>query len=69
MEKYEKKQVPIWHKECLTLAESAQYFGIGINKIRELTEEKGCDFVLFIGSKRLIKREKFISFLNDRVIL
>ena len=69
MEKYEKSQVPIWHKACLTLVESAQYFGIGINKIRELTEEEGCDFVLFIGSKRLIKREKFISFLNDRVIL
>ena len=69
MEKYEKSQVPIWHKAWLTLAESAQYFGIGINKIRELTEEEGCDFVLFIGSKRLIKREKFSEFLNDRIIL
>ena len=69
MEKYEKSQVPIWHKACLTLAESAQYFGIGINKIRELTEEEGCDFVLFIGSKRLIKRDKFSEFLNDRIIL
>jgi len=54
-----KKEVPIWEKSNLTLEEAAAYFGIGVNKLRELTDERGCDYVLWIGTKRLIKRKKF----------
>lgn len=35
-----KYEVPIWEKANLTLEEAAAYFGIGINKIRQLTNEK-----------------------------
>ena len=31
-----KYEVPIWEKYCLTLDEAAAYFGIGINKLREI---------------------------------
>ena len=34
-----KYEVPIWEKYCLTLDEAAAYFGIGINKLREMTDE------------------------------
>lgn len=51
-----KKEVPIWEKSNLTLEEAAAYSGIGINKLREITNEKNCNFVLFVGNKRLIKR-------------
>ena len=30
--------VPIWEKANLTLEEAAAYYGIGINKLRALTE-------------------------------
>ena len=40
----------------MSLEEAAAYFGIGINKLRELTNEKNCNFVLWVGNKRLIKR-------------
>lgn len=40
----------------LTLEEAAAYSCIGINKLREITNEKNCSFVLFVGNKRLIKR-------------
>ena len=53
------KTIPIWEKANLTLEEAAAYSGIGINKLRELTNEKNCDFVLWVGNKRLIKRRKF----------
>ena len=59
------KNVPIWEKENLTLPEAAAYFGIGQNKIRELTERRNCDFVLFVGNKRLIKRKKFAKYLEN----
>lgn len=31
------KEVPIWEKSNLTLEEAAAYSGIGINKLRDLT--------------------------------
>ena len=40
------KEVPIWEKSNLSLEEVAAYSGIGVNKLRELTNEKNCRFVL-----------------------
>ena len=59
-----KETVPIQFKYALTLEEAAEYFNIGINRLRILTSEPNCDFVIFVGSKRLIKREKMEQFLN-----
>lgn len=59
-----KYEVPIWEKSNLTLEEAAAYSGIGINKLRELTNERGCNFVLFVGSKRLIKRRLFDAYIE-----
>ena len=59
------KDVPIWEKSALTLEEAAAYFGIGINKIRELTNARDCDFVLWVGNKRLIKRKRFDRFIEQ----
>ena len=53
------KNVPIADKALLTLEEAAMYFNIGMNKIRELTAGDHCPYVLWNGSKRLIKRETF----------
>ena len=41
----------------LTLEEAAAYSGIGINKLRLLSDKEDCEFVLWIGTKRLIKRK------------
>lgn len=52
-----KNEVPIWEKSNLTLEEAAAYSGIGINKLRKLIDREDCRFVLWNGSKRLIKRK------------
>ena len=59
-----KFKVPIWEKSNLTLEEAAAYSGIGINKLREITNEPGCNFVLFVGTKRLIKRRLFDAYIE-----
>ena len=59
------KEVPIWEKSNLSLEEAAAYSGIGINKLRELTNEKNCCFVLWIGNKRLIKRRLFDQYIEQ----
>ena len=56
------KEVPIWEKSNLTLEEAAAYSGIGINKLRDLSNEEGCKFVLWVGNKRLIKRKQLDQF-------
>lgn len=50
--------VPIWEKSNLTLEEAAAYSGIGINRLRRLSDDEKCPFVLWVGAKRLIKRKK-----------
>ena len=64
-----KYEVPIWEKYCLTLDEAAAYFGIGINKLREMTDEPNSQFVIFNGSKRLIKRRKLEENLIDTDVI
>lgn len=60
-----KPEVPIHLKFTLTLEEAAAYFGIGINRLREISNEKNCEFVLFVGTKRLIKRSKLEMYLEN----
>lgn len=64
-----KHEIPIWEKSNLTLEEAAAYSGIGINKLREITNERGCNFVLFIGTKRLIKRRLLDAYIEKTVAL
>ncbi len=59
-----KKEVPIWEKLNLTVEEAAAYSGIGINKLKEITNSDKCEFVLWIGTKRLIKRRLFDRYIE-----
>ena len=59
-----KYEVPIWEKSNLTLEEAAAYSGIGINKLRMLSNSESCPFVLWVGSKRLIKRRKLDEYVE-----
>ena len=64
MYKSERFQVPIPQKSNLTVDEAAAYFNIGRDKIRQLSDTPNCEFVLFVGEKRLIKRRKFEEYLD-----
>jgi hypothetical protein len=57
--------VPIWEKCNLTLEEAAAYSNIGINKLRSLSDAEGCEWALWIGNKRLIRRNAFLRFLDE----
>ena len=53
-------------KKLLSVEEAAELFGVGRNKIREITDAKDCPFVIWIGSHRKIKREAFEEFLMNQ---
>lgn len=59
-----RREIPIWEKSNLTLEEAAAYSGIGINKLRKLTESEQCSFVLWNGTKCLIKRRKLDEYMD-----
>ena len=42
-------EIPIWEKSNLTLEEAAVYSGIGVNKIRALSDDDECEFVFWLA--------------------
>ncbi len=61
-----KKETTLSEKALLTLEEASAYFNIGINKIRDITNDENNPYVLWIGSKRLIKRKPFEEYLYSQ---
>lgn len=59
-----KEEYPLWQKSCLTVDEAAVYSGIGKDKLRELTDNEDCSFVLWNGTKRLIKRRMLDAYID-----
>ena len=57
--------IPIWKKSNLTVEEAAAYCGIGSRILREMSDSEFCPFVLWNGSKRLIKRRKLDEYLDN----
>lgn len=58
-------EIPVWEKSNLTLEEAAAYSGIGINKLRKMSDKEDCPFVLWIGSKRLVKRRRLDEYVDQ----
>lgn len=56
-------------KLTLTVREAATISNIGINRIYELTNDPDCDFVIFVGRKRLIKVDKFKKFIEGASVI
>ena len=56
--------VPIHLKMALTAREAAEYSNIGINKIDSMLRSPNCPFVLFVGTKKLVKRREFEQYIS-----
>ena len=55
--------VPIHLKMTLTAREAAEYSNISINKI-DMLRVPHCLFVLFVGTKKLVKRREFEQYIS-----
>lgn len=63
------EQVPIHLKMTLTIREAAEYSNIGINKIESLLRVPNCPFVLYVGTKKLVKRKEFEEFISKKTVI
>ena len=64
-----KGEVPIYHKLTLTIKEAAEYSNIGINKIESLLKQPNCPFMLYVGTRKLVKRREFEEFIREKLII
>lgn len=56
-------------KLALTIREASEYSNIGINKIESLLKDPRCTFVLYVGTKKLVKRKEFEEFISQKVAI
>ena len=61
--------LPIDRKMLLSIREAAEYSNIGINKIDEMLKQPNCPFVLYVGTKKLVKGMAFEEFIEGRVAI
>ena len=61
--------VPIRLKMTLTAREATEYSNISINKIDSMLRSPNCPFVLFVGTKKLVKRKEFEQFISEKLVI
>ena len=65
MNKTQQPEIPVWEKANLTLEEAAAYTGIGMHKLRAISDREDCAFVLWVGNRRMFKRRKLEEYLEN----
>ena len=65
----ESESVPIHLKLTLSIKEASEYSNIGINKIDAMLKQPNCPFVLYVGSKKLVKRKEFEAYISSKLII
>ena len=68
-EKEKIDKVPIHLKMVLTIKEAAEYSNIGINKIDSLLRQPNCPFVLYVGTRKLVKRKEFEEYISRKLVI
>ena len=63
------EKVPIHLKMTLSIREAAEYSNIGFNKIDRMLRSPNCPFVLFVGTKKLVKRKEFDQFISGKLMI
>ena len=58
-----RKPMPVSEKYMLTIKEAAEYFNIGIKKMRRLAEDNEGEFALYMGHRYLVIRERFETYI------
>lgn len=56
--------VSVERKILLNLEEAAELTGLGMQKLREISNSEDCEFVVWNGTKRMFKRRKLEEYLE-----
>ena len=59
----EEKELPLYKETA------AEYSNIGINKIDSMLKQPNCPFVLYVGTRKLVKRKEFEEYIRRELII
>ena len=62
-------KVEIKDKVTLTIRKAAELSNISINKLDSLLRKPNRPFVLFVGTKKVVKRKAFEDFIQKTLII
>ena len=57
--------IPIWERALITVEEGTALTGIGYLKLRAMPNEPGCEYVVWIGASKMLKRRKLEEYLEN----
>ena len=60
-----KNEVDISKEMFADSGRAAGYTGIGVNKLRDMSNDERCTWVLWNGARRMIKRTKLEAYLDS----
>ena len=60
--------VPVWERITISLEEAAAYSGIGVRKLRDMTDKPECNYVIWVGNRRMIKRKSLMNILSRPIL-
>ena len=59
------RTIPTWERYTLSVEEAAEYFRIGVNKLRKIiNDNQDADFILWNGNRPQIKRRIFEGYID-----
>lgn len=61
--------IPLNLKLTMTVKEAAEIRNIGINRIDRMLRNPNCPFVLYVGTKKLVKRKEFEQFISNKLTI
>ena len=64
MNKRENSLINLKDKYALTMDETKEYTGLCKEKLREISDEPGCNFVFWNGKRRMFKRKLLEEYLD-----
>ncbi len=63
------EKVPIHLQVAPTVREAAEYSNIGFNKIDGMLRSPNCPFVIFVGTKNLVKRKELEAYISQQLVI
>lgn len=60
-----KNQNPNDDAMLITPKRASQLTGIGVDTLREISDRKDCDFVVFVKSHRRYRKQQLINYVNN----
>lgn len=65
----EENKIPVTDRILITPKDAADLLDVGITCVRKMMKKDDCNFVVKVGLKKMIHREKFTEYMREQTQL